>query len=396
MSDDDEPNSNKNSKKMDLTKSNKTNVLRDSGVKHKKRSHLSTRSTEKQKRQQSNDDHSNKTTMTTRSSVRINKMQSIEGAVKLRNAERVVVTKAKATRKVTNNAKLKSSKVKQNRLPKPICIEPVSNKKQGSIKEFVSRSRTLTRKTKLIRKREKAAYIKKALAPTRTSQKKEVNKIIKDILDTEEPDSDDNSKDGDYVQGDDDSDKEEGVHEAKSDCEKKSESKTKEINSSDVNEKGTQNVSVDRKDVDNVLAKLNDVSKKRRQHDKNMARRKKRCIESYCISEGMEEEEVKRLLGSGDLHYIEHTDRRRNKGMLIKKSELKDNQQVTTATGSMSKKNTDETTPPTKSNGHCHQILLTEEQFTRFKQVQSFVLDNEQLSLASTKKEEDSHGSGEV
>ena len=362
---------------------------------------MSTRSTEKQKRQQSNDDHSNKSTMTTRSSGRINKMQSIEGAVKLRNAERVAVTKAKTTRRVTknsntNSAKLKSSKVKLNRLPKSLCIKPVINKKQGSINEFVSQRRTLTRKTKLIRKREKAAYIKKALAPTRISQKKEVNKIIKDILDTEEPDSVDNSKDGDYVQRDSDSDKEEGVHEAKSGCEKKSDSKTKESNSLNVNDKGSQDISVDRKDVDTVLAKLNDVSKRRRQNDKNMARRKKRCIESYCISEGMEEEEVKRLLGSGDLHYIEHTDRRRNKGMLLKTSELKDNQQVTTGTGSISKKKTDETTPLTKSNGYYHQILLTEEQFTRYKQVQSFVLDNEQLSLASTKKEEDSHGSGEV
>ena len=145
-------------------------------MKHKERSQLSTRSTGKQKRQQSNDDHSNKTTMTTRSSVRINKIQSIKGAVKLRNAERVVVTKAKARRvtniKNTDRAKPKSSKVKPNRVPntskrrtstenknKPLSIEPVANKKQGSIKEFVSERRTFARKTQLIRKREKAAYI---------------------------------------------------------------------------------------------------------------------------------------------------------------------------------------------------------------------------------------------
>ena len=74
-----------------------------------------------------------------------------------------------------------------------------------------------------------------------------------------------------------------------------------------------------------------------------MARRKKRCIESYSISEGMDVDEVKRLLNSGTLHYIEHNYRRRNKRIITKTSELKDNEPETNRTGSVSIKDTEGT-----------------------------------------------------
>ena len=81
-------------------------------MKRKDRSKMSTRSTEKKVTLRFNDYNSNGTSVTTRSRVRKNNLQSIKDSVELRNAERMVVSKSgkQKARRVTGNDSSQHSK----------------------------------------------------------------------------------------------------------------------------------------------------------------------------------------------------------------------------------------------------------------------------------------------